>query len=192
MKLRIKVKIIKYGVIALGVIIFLVLVLGLLGLRYVEEESMPKGIYRKVSGAPEVNEPVVIKLDKEWSDYALARGYVTAHRFEDREKDSIKWLVGKEGDLVSIKQEGIRINGRLLNFSAQRIKDSAGRLMPTLKMEKRKLDAEEYIVISHLQERGFDSRYYGTVKASNIVSKAELLYCSPKIDEGRGWLYAEE
>ena len=192
MKFHIKVSHMKWGVISFGIIILIGIVIALLGFRLVLQESMPKGIYKRVSGTPEIENPVIIKLSAVWSEYSLARGYVEPHVFEDREQNAVKWLVGAEGDLVSIKQEGVRVNGKLLALSAQRQKDSKGRLMPDFHMEERKLGEGEYVVLSHLLERGFDSRYYGVLTSENILSKARIAYTFSSIQEDMSWLYVEE
>lgn len=145
------------------------------GFRFVSERSMPRGIYKIVGEAVEVNEPVIIKLPKYWSDYALARNYVPSNKNKTAERNAVKWLVAKEGDRVAIDAEGISVNGEILPMTKQLLQDSQGREMPSLIMAGRVLEAGEYIVVSHLHAKGFDSRYYGIISQSHIVSKARVI-----------------
>lgn len=164
-------KTLKRGLILSSVSLVVLLSAYFMGYILVFEHSMPRGLYRTTSGEVERGGIALIHLPYKWSQFGLERGYLHPSFSGESERRAIKRVVAIEGDEVSIAAEGIVVNGELLPYTQQQTVDSQGRAMPELNLKKVLLEKGEYVVISHQQENGFDSRYYGVIEQVNIHGK---------------------
>lgn len=139
-----------------------------MGFILVLEHSMPRGLYRVTSGEVERGGIALINLPYKWSKFGLDRGYLHPSFSGESERRAIKQVVAIEGDEISISPAGIVVNGELLPHTQQQNSDSKGLAMPELILGKVILEKGEIIAISHQQENGFDSRYYGILHSANV------------------------
>ena len=81
-----------------------------------------------------------------------------------------------EGDTIRIEAAGVRVNGRLLANSAQLPTDRDGLPLPqSQRWTNYSLKAGEILTMSTYNPRSFDSRYFGLVPRSDILSVVEPL-----------------
>jgi conjugative transfer signal peptidase TraF len=137
---------------------------------------MQPGLYRLVEGSPSRGGFVAFYLSKDWSDLALERGYLKYGFLNLRERPTLKHVAGSQGDRVKINSSGVWVNGSLLNSSAALNADAKGRLMPKFFLQELTLKKGEFLVISHLKTNGLDSRYYGVLNETNLISKAVPIF----------------
>ena len=70
------------------------------GFRFNPTPSLPKGIYRIVSGVPEKNGLVSFCLEGEFAELALERGYLEPGSCPSGLRSLLKRLAGLPGDFV--------------------------------------------------------------------------------------------
>ena len=73
-----------------------------------------------------------------------------------------------EGDAVSVGDDGVRVNGRLLPASAPVRADKAGRPLPRLQGTRFTLGRGEVLPMADERATSFDGRYFGAVKLSQV------------------------
>jgi conjugative transfer signal peptidase TraF len=76
----------------------------------------------------------------------------------------IKKIVAEEGDTVSVTNEGVILNQVPIPNSKPLNKDLAARLLPQLRIAERRLGAGEVFLLSDINPRSFDARYYGPMQ----------------------------
>lgn len=130
--------------------------------------SVPLGIY-KINRNIDVNEikkgDIIV--------YKLPIDYQKLTTLKSDEVLSLKKIVAVYGDKIEIKNSKIYIN-----------EDNYGNIINNNKFPKfdGKLAKDEVLTLSKV-EKSFDGRYYGGIKKSKIIGKAELIY-EFKLDSG--------
>ena len=136
--------------------------------------SMPQGVYKVRALEEKRGAAVLFCLDTKSAKFAKQRGYVGYGNCPENTAPLGKYLRGLPGDLAYIGKEGIRINGLLIADSAPRLKDGNGRPLTAAKLD-RALDQDEFILASE-RTQSYDSRYFGTVKKSELLNGLEAFY----------------
>jgi len=165
---RLSKHLIKWCLLLWAVILLIALCFKLSGILINYESSMPRGFFIEVEEEPKAGDVAILRLPPYWQDFAKRRNMTAWDKV-------FKYVRAGEGDRVAINTEGIMVNDELLPNSAQLSKDSKGRDMPPFSMEERTLKAGEFVVLSNDHKKGFDSRYYGVVNRSNVLSKVEKM-----------------
>jgi conjugative transfer signal peptidase TraF len=136
---------------------------GQAGLRYNHSESFPAGVYRTVPKHPAKGDLVTFQPPTlPVFDLARERGYI------ERSECMLKRLMALGGDLVTIDDAGVTVNGRMLPNSVPRPTDLAGRPMPVCRLQGYRLQAGEVLVMSDYSPISFDSRYFGPIAREQI------------------------
>jgi conjugative transfer signal peptidase TraF len=99
---------------------------------------------------------------------ARKRGYLTAGFCPGGYGYMMKRVLAVEGDVVTIANEGVRVNGQLLPFSAPLAQDGAGRSMPRLQAHRLVLGASEVLLMTDVSGTSFDARYFGPIARAQI------------------------
>jgi conjugative transfer signal peptidase TraF len=81
--------------------------------------------------------------------------------------------LAEEGDTVSVTDEGVIVNQMLIPNSKPLNKDLAGRLLPQLRIAERRLVAGEVFLLSDINPRSFDARYFGPMQRGCIQEAIE-------------------
>ena len=124
--------------------------------------SMPVGLYKFAETEITVNDDVLLCPPEEAANFAVGRKYLLKGSCPGGSVPLIKQVAALPGDNVRVDENGISVNGVLLPKTKPLKTDSLGREMPKLDMTK-KLKKGECLVVSHDDEKGYDSRYFGVV-----------------------------
>jgi len=125
--------------------------------------SEPVGFYRLIEGQPNRGALVLLKQPRN-SRASILRGYVPLNL------PLIKRIAALPGDTVEINQSGIRVDGVLWPDSAPLSRDREGRMLTAYPFGAYTAARAELWVMSD-NPRGLDSRYFGPVPASSIISR---------------------
>lgn len=144
-------------------------VLGAAGARINTTKSIPVGLYWTSRGPVEKGAYVMFcPPHVDVFDEAQERGYIGAGFCPGGYGYMMKRILAAKNDDVSIADDGVRVNGELLPFSAPRKVDSAGRPMPLYKVDHYSLGNAELLLMSDVSNTSFDGRYFGPVNRSQI------------------------
>jgi conjugative transfer signal peptidase TraF len=154
----------------LGVCVAVVVIGKLYGIRVPRTDSVPRGVYRTVStdGFRRGQYVLLCPPDTPVIREARWRGYIAWGGCEQDYAYLLKVLAGQGGDVVSVGDDGVRVNGVLIPHSAPRAVDSRGRPMPLERSGIFTLKSNEYLVMSENRDTGFDSRYFGPVRREQL------------------------
>lgn len=138
--------------------------------------SMPIGLYRDepFDHPARRGDIVVVCAPPAAASMAAARGYVPGGPCDHDTAPLLKYVAAVGGDAIDIDASGVRVNGALLPHTQALRRDGAGRPMHAFARRHERL-AENEVWLYAPEPRSFDSRYFGPVRASAIVSFAKLL-----------------
>lgn len=141
------------------------------GLRVNTTRSIPLGLYR-MANDPIVNGAYVLWCPPERLEFDLAkeRGYIGAGFCPGGYGNMMKKVMASQRDVVSVKDEGVTINGMLMPASQPVEADSMGRPLPRFRVTDHVLAASELWLMSDTSSRSFDARYFGPVHQAQIQS----------------------
>lgn len=141
------------------------------GGRFNSTRSIPLGLYwltsaPVASGAYVIFCPPVSPVFNEARD----RGYISAGFCPGDYGFMMKRVLATGNDHIEMTNQGMRINGKLLLASTPLKVDKAGRTMPRYPESSYTLSNSESLLMSDVSGTSFDSRYFGPVQASQILS----------------------
>ena len=142
------------------------------GLRLNTTGSIPLGLYR-MSHDPIVNGAYVLWCPPKRPEFDLAkeRGYIGAGFCPGGYGYMMKKVVASGHDIVSVTDEGVLINGKLIPASQPFEADSMGRPLPRFRVTDHVLASTELLLMSDTNSRSFDARYFGPVHRAHIQSR---------------------
>lgn len=107
----------------------------------------------------------------------VERGDVIVFRYPlDPKKDFIKRVIGLPGDVVSIENKRIYVNGNLLYESYVIHRDARITGPPRDEYGPRTVPPDSLFVMGDNRDSSADSRYWGFVPEGNLVGEAFLIY----------------
>jgi conjugative transfer signal peptidase TraF len=137
-------------------------------LIYNPSESAPRGWYwEQPAHSPQVNDYLLVWLPSAARTLAAARDYLPTNT------PLLKRVGGVQGQWVCYRDQGVWIDWR--SFAFDRTVDGIGRPLVPWK-DCRKLGRDEYFLLSQSSDASFDSRYFGPVKASQVIGEAIPLW----------------
>ena len=141
------------------------------GLRLNTTRSIPLGLY-KMSHDPIEKGAYVLFCPPERLEFDLAkeRGYIGAGFCPGGYGYMMKKVLATHDDVVSVTEEGVRINGTLIPASQPSEVDSMGRPLPRFRVMNHVLTSSELWLMSDTNSRSFDARYFGPVHRAHIQS----------------------
>ena len=147
----------------------------LLGIRVnLNSNSLPYGFYRVVNEMPDKHRIGATFLPEDIAEYGLKRGYLARrHLFSRKEPTSImpvmKYIVGAEGDHVSIQDDILVINGVTYPQYPLLKYDSKGRPLKRFCPDSYTIPKDHYLLLSDHKHNSWDGRYWGPVKVTYIL-----------------------
>lgn len=147
------------------------------GMLYVNlTGSMPVGVYRKLAGVPQRGDLVVACLPIAVARLALARGYVWRGRCPGKAAPIGKKVVAKAGDTVRVSPSGIAVNGMPIENTTPIARDSRGRTIDRVASGIYVVGQNEIWLLSTYHPLSFDSRYFGPVAMTDVLSRVRPLH----------------
>ena len=144
------------------------------GVRVNLSGSLPHRLYRiaalpkgKTLSRGELVMPDYRKIDNPAISEGMARRYLTAHPM-------VKQVGALPGETVSLSGGRFRVDGRDMGPLTVLSADSQGRPLGAFPTPYT-LKAGEFWLVSH-PEKGFDSRYFGPVKRTDITHTAVAIF----------------
>lgn len=128
--------------------------------------SVPFDLYLETSGNPEPGDYVLVRVPDTAARFARERGYWSGT------SAWIKQIAAKTGDQVCVEHGHVFINGR--NAAAILNNDTQGRKLMHTTICRTLTETEFYIL--GRSDHSYDSRYFGPVPASSIVSKLRPVF----------------
>lgn len=158
------------GLTLAGLCILLLLALAsATGLRVNTSRSIPLGLYRVSTGAVELGvyvmfcpPPSALFLE------ARRRGYLAPGPCPGGYGYLMKRVRAVANDVVTLADDGVRVNGEPLPHSAPRHADPAGRLLPRYPLARYTLERSELLLMADASDSSFDSRYFGPIGLAQI------------------------
>ena len=145
------------------------------GLRFNATASIPLGVYWLQGEVPARGAYVAACLPDSVATQAVARGYIGIGRCAGGSQELLKVVAAAAGDHVVINEAGVSINGRLWPDSAVRRADGQGRDLASAIGLSRRLQDNEALLMSEGCEDGFDSRYFGPLRVTQLRGTARPL-----------------
>lgn len=132
-------------------------------------KSIPVGLYW-TSNAPVEKGAYVLWCPPKAGvfDDAKERGYIGAGFCAGGYGYMMKRVLAAKGDLVTIADEGVAVNGELLPMSKPIKADGAGRPLPRYQADSYTLGNHELLLMSDVSHTSFDGRYYGPINVSQV------------------------
>lgn len=145
------------------------LLLVAMGFRLNLTDSIPIGLYR-MTDIKNLKYAFVLFCpeDKPVFQQARDRGYIDSGLCHGGYGYLMKKVVAIKGDKISITDEGVLVNHRLIPFSKPISADGLGRPLPQWRASDYLLKEDEILTMTSQSAWSFDSRYYGPVHLSQI------------------------
>lgn len=139
------------------------------GARINTTRSIPVGLYWTSSAPVEKGAYVLFCPPKLGVfDDAKERGYIGAGFCPGDYGYMMKRVLAAEDDVVSVADNGVRVNGELLPHSRPIQADKAGRPLPRFQADSYTLGNAELLLMSDVIDTSFDGRYFGFITRSQI------------------------
>ena len=139
------------------------------GARINTTRSIPLGLYWTSSAPLEVGAYVLFcPPPLGLFDEARARDYIGAGFCPRGYGFMMKRVLAAKDDVISVTDDGVRINGRLLTDSAPSMADKAGRSLPRYQASHYILGNSELLLMSDASATSFDGRYFGPINRSQV------------------------
>lgn len=134
-------------------------------------KSIPIGVYVSLNSKDPLDKNDLISFclnDEYFKNLAIKFDFIKENggRWCNGVQPILKPIVAVKGDIVFINKDGITVNGNLISNTKPilDIKNSSNFVY------KKTLEEDEFIVASS-EPTGYDSRYYGIIKLSDINTK---------------------
>lgn len=164
--------------IALAVIILLVIgVFFTMGGIVYTGSNIPKGLYWRVDKPLAVGKLVTFcPPDKPVFHDAKKNGYIGSGSCPSGFECLMFKVASKRKDVLTINQDGVYINDKLMPESKPLAKDTEGRAMPSIALDHYELKENEVLLMSDSTANPFDGRYFGVVDMAQIDSVISPLF----------------
>ncbi len=144
------------------------------GARINRTNSLPRGVYWAVEKTPEKGDIVAFwPRDTAAMREARRRGYILPGVYNSTAGEGygllLKRLMAVSGDVVSITDDGVEINGALVPNTRPLDADNIGDPLPRLRFDGYRLGEDEVLLVSDHLPRSFDGRYFGVQERRQIV-----------------------
>lgn len=148
----------------------------LLGIRFTLTPSVPRGLYLYTDEPIGVGRLVTFCPPEEVAVYALERGYLHRGSCPGGVEPLGKYVLATSGDTVSLSAQQILVNGRAVPESAVHHQDRVGRELPHYPFGRHVIGPDSLFMFSGHHPRSFDSRYFGPIPTSSVISTMRPLW----------------
>ncbi|OAI14544.1 conjugal transfer protein TraF [Methylomonas lenta] len=139
------------------------------GARFNSTRSIPVGLYWETRDPVEKGAYVMFcPPQTEVFDLAKTRGYIGAGYCPGGYGYMMKKILAAKTDVVSVDDDGVRVNDVLLPYSTPFDLDGAGRPMPRFRATH-ELGESEVLLMTDMNKGSFDGRYFGLINRSQIT-----------------------
>jgi conjugative transfer signal peptidase TraF len=138
--------------------------------------SFPFGIYWD-TGTPAKKGDLVYFAPPTTPVFELAksRGYIDPNLFGGYQP-MIKQIVAESGDIISVTDQGVIVNGSFIPNTRPLATDVIGRQLPFYRISNYQMRSDEVFLISDLNPISFDGRYFGPIKKRQIRCAIQPLW----------------
>ena len=147
-----------------------IVLLGLLGFRFNLSPSLPVGVYRVTPEPPVPGSVVHACLPHDVAEFARARGYLGPGACAGNTRPIGKVVLAAAGDVVTVSREALQVNAVPVPDSRTASEDSRGRPLPHHGWGEHRLGPDELWLFSLSHQNAYDSRYFGPVRMSDVIS----------------------
>lgn len=139
------------------------------GARVNTTRSIPVGLYW-TSSKPVERGAYVLLCPPPGKVFAEAkrRGYLTTGFCLGKLGYMMKKILAAKDDAVAITDAGVTVNGAMLPLSAPMVADRFGRPLPRYQHATFTISDNEVLVMSDVNSKSFDGRYFGPILRSQI------------------------
>ncbi|EGQ8484964.1 conjugative transfer signal peptidase TraF [Vibrio diabolicus] len=139
------------------------------GVRINTTKSIPLGLYW-TSDAPIEKGAYVLFCPPDTDVFATAkeRTYIGGGFCPGGYGYMMKRILAAKGDTVKITDDGVLVNGELLDYSKLKTTDLGGRELPQYRSTQYTLGDSELLLMSDVSGNSFDARYFGPVNSSQV------------------------
>lgn len=150
------------------------------GLRIQHTGSLPMGLYRDVPGGSPTRGAIgVWCLPINVARWARSRRYIGPGPCPGDIEPLGKVVMAREGDTVRLSPNGITVNGVTVPNSRPAARDSRGRALVPARLGTYVLGHGEVWLGSPYTDRSFDSRYFGPVPDTMLLSVVRPVWTLP-------------
>lgn len=150
-------------------IICISLIFLMMGFRINITESIPIGLYRITGTNNLKNNFVIFCPDNRFAfKQGLERNYINPGLCPGGYGYLMKKVVAVKGDVMSVTDEGVYVNGKFFPYSKPKSHDGMGHALPQWHVTDYRLKEDEVLTMTSLSEWSFDGRYYGLVHVRQI------------------------
>lgn len=141
----------------------------LAGARINTTKSIPVGLYW-TSSAPVEKGAYVLWCPPAAGlfDAAKDRGYIGAGVCTGGYGYMMKRVLAAKDDVISVSDDGVRINGLLVPQSKPIQADKSGRQLPRFRINEYRLTGNEVLLMSDASATSFDGRYFGPIERAQV------------------------
>lgn len=104
---------------------------------------------------------------------AKRRGYLAPGKCPGGFGYMFKKVLAAKSDVVTMSGIGMTVNGATVPYSSPMAHDNLMRPMPLWRESNRTLQDHELILMTDINPKSFDSRYFGPIQTQQIVSVIE-------------------
>ncbi|MBK8209203.1 MAG: conjugative transfer signal peptidase TraF [Rhodospirillales bacterium] len=139
------------------------------GWRWNSTESAPVGLWQVVPRAPTVGAWVSFcpPTDQTFQGFK-ARGYIHGGPCPGDLQRLLKPVVARAGDVVTVAEDGVTVNGALLPDTEPHTQDSRGRPLVPRVVVQVVVEPGDLWVVSNHSPLSVDSRYFGPIRAASV------------------------
>jgi conjugative transfer signal peptidase TraF len=147
-----------------------------LGVRFTLTPSIPRGLYLYTDDPVAVGRLATFCPPEDVAAYALQRGYLHRGDCTSGVEPLGKYVLAAAGDTIAVAEEGITLNGRAVPESAVYHRDREGRELLHYPFGQFVVGEDSLFMFSGHHPRSFDSRYFGPVPVSSVISTMRPLW----------------
>lgn len=175
------------GLVAVGSVAALVAsipIAALAGLRINTSPSLPRGLYRQIAirGGLRRGDLVLACPPEPAARLARMRGYLPPGPCPGGVEPVGKTILATSGERIEVRTEGIVRDGVLVPRSRPLLRDALGRPLPNLIGQHFEIGPGQIWLLAGRHLRSFDSRVFGPVPATAVLSRLVPLWVERDAD----------